>query len=304
MNRLTRKRIQKVEDKTESKNSKLSYFINNGLLLALLPGYAYLLAFAYEYGYCEHFDLPIFLISPSLSSILIIISVLLLFILSNLKFLGLITPLFRILNNPKYISYYPFIRINTFFLVAFLIIFIIYRINWEILTPLLIGWAFYTIIYFAPVWFFNRKKKSLQERFDDYNKHEDKLDLLVYFSRFINPKLINYSLLAVLVIALAYFLGNGEAYKQEEFYVLDNDTSVVVLRSYNDLLICSNIDFEKKIIRKSYSIINLKSVNKLKMKQVKIGLLSISEEIFQEPVSIDSLKVDSTKSFLKNDTIK
>lgn len=303
MRRILRNKILPQKSKSEINTSSTNNILNNGLLIALIPGYAYLLAFAYEYGYCKHFELPVFLISPSLASILIIISVLVLFMISNLKFLGIITPLFRILRNPKYASYYPFIRINTFFLFATLIILFIYSFYWSILLPVLITWIVIDLLYFAPVWFFDRKKKSLQERFDEYNQQEDKLDLLVFISKFINRRIINYSIIAALLVGLSFLLGNGEAYKQERFYVLKNDSTQVLLRTYTDILVCSTINYETQKISKTYVLVNLKTFSELEFEQVKIGRLSIDDNTQQKTDKKIITKPDSINISNKSDSV-
>jgi hypothetical protein len=302
MRKYLRSKISSNQNDEERKTSAIHNIFNNGLLIALIPGYAYLLAFAYEYGYCKHFELPLFLISPSLASILIIISVFVLFVFSNLKFLGIVTPLFKILRDPKYSSYYPFLRLNTLFLIATLIVFFIYRFYWGILLPILIVWVLYDVIYFAPVWFFDKKKKSLQERFDAYNSEEDKLDLLVYISSFVDRRVINYSLLAALIVGMSFLLGNGKAYNQERFYVLQSDSTQVLLRTYNEILICSKVDYKTHTVSRDYTLLNLKTFYELEFKQIKIGKLSIIEDIQEKKDNTTIAQPDSLLNLEDSDT--
>jgi hypothetical protein len=285
------------DDIVQSKNS----FINNTITVSLIPGYAYLLAYAYEYGYCSHFGIPISLITPSLSSILLIISLIFLFIVSNLKLFGFFAPLLRVLQNPKYSAYHPFIRMNFFYLVLIVILIIVYGFYWAVLIPFLIVWFVWGILYFFPV-LFDRKKKKLAERFEDYNKQEDKLDLAPFVFNYINPKFVKYGFIAALIAGFSYLLGNGEAYKQEEFYVSKYDSTQVFIRYYGDILIFSHINYSNKTISNTYRIISSSDLSILDLKKIRIGHLE--KDVVFSFNKVESPKVDSTISKGKADTLK
>ena len=57
--------------KSEEANAKKSVWWSEGVLLALLTAGAYAVTFAFEVGYCNFFNIPLYLIEPSTGSVLL-----------------------------------------------------------------------------------------------------------------------------------------------------------------------------------------------------------------------------------------
>lgn len=81
-------------------SGKSNSILTEGIVLAGLSAYAYLLAFFYEFGYCSHFKLPANLISPNLSTLLVVALVVGGTLLPAFNYIGFTLPLFRAAKDP------------------------------------------------------------------------------------------------------------------------------------------------------------------------------------------------------------
>lgn len=60
-----------TEEQQKLSEDKPKKVISLTLILATIPAYIYFVSFEYELGYCDYFNIPRYLIEPSLTTILI-----------------------------------------------------------------------------------------------------------------------------------------------------------------------------------------------------------------------------------------
>ena len=96
---------------------------NITVLIAVVPAYIYFCSFEYEQGFCDHFNIPTYLISPNLTTILIFATSIWSILFSALKMLGFSTPLFKNVKNENKKHLQPVRFINGVFLVIVILMF-------------------------------------------------------------------------------------------------------------------------------------------------------------------------------------
>lgn len=260
-------------------NDRPRKLISVTLLLAIVPAYIYLASFEYELGYCNNFDIPMYLIEPSLNTILIFATTLLGVLISSSKLLGLSLPLIQAATSEKK----PHLRginfINGICLFGSVLIIHAYPLSWTLIIVLVSITFFLNFITWGlPYLFMLRKKKSFKEKLDEIHEgfnYKDNSDLITYLMRNFNAEERSFLLVIIIIPLISYALGDGEAMKQNKFQTLASDKNTVVLKKYNDTFVCAKFNRKKKVLSDSLILIKMSDASPLILKTEKIGPLKL-----------------------------
>lgn len=247
---------------------------NTTVTLAVIPAYVYFCAFQYEQGYCDCFNVPTYLISPNLTTILVFATTIWTILFSALKVLSLSTPFFREIKEESKKHLQSILFVNGVLLVIIILMFYSYPFSW-ILVWVLLGLAFLINLLtwgFPFIYFFNRKK-SVAQKIIDIQKFFSEDDVLSILFAKLNAKERLFVLVLILIPPLAYFIGAGQALKQTSFQILADKPNIVVLKKYDNMFICSPYDKKTKILKDSLILIKADESKYLVLRTVKIGKL-------------------------------
>lgn len=231
------------------KGTKSNTLIDKTFVLAALPAYIYFVSFLYEMGFCDRFNIPRYLIQPSLTTILIFTSSLWLIIGSSFKLMGFAAPLIRGAQDESKKHLRGIYVVNFATIIILIVIYFSFPFSW---TLLLIMFSFLFFIN-AFTWGLNwllriREKKSFKEKLENINSEVDIFDLspLLLTGLTNSHKYIISTL--VLLPGLCYFVGLGQSYKQVQYEPVSNRENIVVLKKYDDILICSPFDLKSRTL--------------------------------------------------------
>lgn len=250
--------------------------LSEGVILGVASAYAYLATFLYEYGYCSYFAIPATLISPSLATVLIATAAIGGVFVSSLKLLGLSAPLFRAARDPHRSPYHQFFGMNAIFVVAAILLGTIYGFSIKG-SAIFAGFvAVFELLYFGPVFLFDRKK-PLRERFEPYSQGKpDQLDLPILFMEwFGKTRVLPFMLLGFLLL-VAYTVGQGEAIRKVRFLTLKSSPDFVVLRNYGDSFIAARFDRKLKTISDELLILRFSDHEKGEFRNEIVGPLRLA----------------------------
>lgn len=222
--------------------------LTEGILLAGVSAYVYLVTFVYEYGYCSYFLIPRSLIDPNLSTVLVAAATIGGVFVSSLKLMGLSAPLFRAAADPNLAPYREFFGFNALFVLLGIFFATVYGLTLRGTLIFLGLVGVFELLYFAPVLLFKRDK-PLRERFDAYRRQKsDQLDLPALFAEWYGVGWLRPALISLGLLFVAYFVGHGEASRKQQFLVSKASPDIVILRNYGDLFIGARFDRSKKLI--------------------------------------------------------
>lgn len=245
------------------------------------------------------------MISPSLTNILISAVAIGALMLSSFKFLGITAPLFRAMSNPKKEAFRPLLFMNATLLIIAILCLKIYGLTLKLVLGLLLGILVFNILYFGIPLLQLRSKRPLEERLKEWNKDEDKLDLMVLIvNRFgpFGPQLI---VLSIGILGLSYLIGNGEAFRQTSFLTIKSRPDVVVLRTYGDRLICAPFDKNNKEVKRELLILNISMFNEINFLMEEIGPLVLGKKEKKEKIkNVEQTLTDQTSGKANADTVK
>lgn len=248
---------------------------NITVLIAVVPAYIYFCSFEYEQGFCDHFNIPTYLIAPNLTTILIFATSIWSILFSALKMLGFSTPLFRNVKNENKKHLRPVRFINGVFLVIVILMFFSYPLSWTLLWALLAFGLFLNLITWGfPLIYLFERKKTVAEKISDIQANPDKNDILNILLDTLNTKERLFILVLISIPFLSYFIGNGQALKQTSFQTLADRPNIVVIRKYDDMFICTPFDNKQKTLGDSIVLVKASDSKDLVLKTVKIGRLN------------------------------
>lgn len=258
-------------------NDKKRTIINEGIFIALIPVYAFLLTYLYELGYCNYFGIPRWLIEINypnyilaLLSVLAIISFsILLFITASMIVPTHINPLLKL----------KFIR-NAIIIIYYIIS--LYLNNFKLSYPLLI---ITLLIVFSDLVLPLLQYRKIQGYINKLIKDEERESEVISNSLYgyglssISLKTRFFIIVLFLLATIAYFTGKHDAMDQKEFtFVNDGALRYVVLRAYNNKLICGQRDGTTKQLDDNFLIIDLSDgKEKANLQNEKIGPLLIKK---------------------------
>jgi hypothetical protein len=93
-----------------------------------------------------------------------------------------------------------------------------------------------------------REKKTFKEKIEDINSETDYFDIysLIFQNASSTQRYIIFT--TILLPYLCYFIGVGQSFKQTQFETISNKDDVVVLKKYDDMLVCSTIDLKTHLL--------------------------------------------------------
>jgi hypothetical protein len=220
--------------------------LSESIILAVVPAYAYTLAFAYEYGFTARFGVPASLVVGDLATTLwvlgtLVSSLFLVFWLSNLIFMFLSpavgeSPVARSVARIAWLSLY-----------ALALGRLAEASGREALAGVLIAVALGWIFEFGLPMLTQRHRRTITERADAQERTESKVEDLVEFLR---RRLGSgtYNIIAVAIGALigAQLAGDARARNQSRYFILPTLPPQVIIRVYHDHMLTAEADLAAK----------------------------------------------------------
>lgn len=252
-----------------------SSFLTEGLLLAALSATAYLVAFLYERGYCDHFGIPTLLIAPSTSNILAAAVAVSVGFLGTIPFLGSFTSIVRDVRSSERLKpYRSIILTNILLAMAAIIGATLYGVSWTLVSVLFTIFILINITNFGPPAMRYRQYKTWRERFLATEEAEMRsggsIDLLLDS---LGPRMMKVVLVVIVLLFASYIVGNANANRQKDFFVLNDPPNYVVLRSYGDTLVTSKLDRAAKQTGSEFLFLRISNIERLKLTAERIGPL-------------------------------
>lgn len=259
--------------------NKISSFLTEGVLIALASAFVYLITYAYEAGYCSHFDIPRTFISLNITTILVAAASVGTVIFSSMHLLGFSVPLLKAGVNPseKQEPFRMLFLLNGMFLIAGIFLLKSYDFSWQGFWIFLATVFFFNLVQFGPGLVAHRKKESLGERFKAINQDRDVFDIWEFLIEKLGRDKLIFIFWLAMSFMVAYFIGNGEANRQKEFLTLKAPESYVLLRNYGDLIIAAPIDRNKRLVEKEFLMLRASSIDSLELVLERIGPLEAAQ---------------------------
>lgn len=262
--------------KTQSSSETRGFWIWQGIIVAASPVIGYGLAFVYELGFCQVFDIPTEFITLNLTSVFIaagsLIGIVLILYWFAELFLMLVParkpPLFREL---------VFLLILLLFNLGFIIL---WWGMWERVIYVIFTLIFFAMLLFVFPLITQKGKGSYIEKLQAQRKRDLETPMVIFesFVRLIGRKTFLIIFVLVCLVFFSYIAGDAKAIKQEEFLIPSTYPQAVVLRIYGENMICAPFDGEKKEIQKSFFIIRMTDEPRPMLQLQKIGPLRVKGE--------------------------
>lgn len=237
-------------------------------IIILSPAIAYLITYQYELGACNFFGIPREFIKINIPMILEAFFWLSSFIYSILLWGYLTYPFINKLN--KKIDEHDWIDLSIFLLCFLLFCYFYDPLLKKQLISSIIVLTILFVFQVCPV-FFKVLSKSEQCRYPDVD--ENKKDLLDKIIWVIGPSTFFLSLFILVIAFLSYWGGYVVAAKQDSFLVSSNFPGYIILRKYEDTLICSHLKNNMRVLQKEKVILNISDITQSKIKKQKVGRL-------------------------------
>ncbi len=258
----------------ENKQKKI---IDATILIAIIPAYIYFITFEYEFGYCNHFGIPKYLIEPCLTTILIFATSLFGILFSSVNILGLSLPFFNAVKNENKKHLKGINLLNGIIVVIGILMLIIYPFSWRILIYFLIFALLVNLLTWGiPFLFLIRKKKSLKEKLqqiEDERPNGGKYYLLSNLLQKFDEKETNFIFILLMIPFFCFFFGDAEATKQKTFQTISTKENTVILKKYNDIFVCAKFNRKTKEISDTLLLVKFSENEPLSIKTEEIGPL-------------------------------
>lgn len=248
--------------------------LTEGVIIALGSAYIYLVTFVYELGYCAHFGIPREFINPNLTTILVAAATIGFVLFTSIQLLGFSVPLIRAATNPseRQKPYQKFFFLNALYLVFGIVLWGAYGYAFKTLIVILVAAVVLNVFYFG-IDLFVLRKGGIRERFEASRDEPDSFNIVVLFADKFGFQSVGFTLIVATTLVYAYFIGNGEAFRQERFLVLKDSQDFVLLRTYGDLMIAANVDRTKKVTGNDILLLRTSSKDKFEFRTEKLGPL-------------------------------
>lgn len=237
---------------------KLSVGISEAILVALTSAFSYLVAFQYEKGFASYFRIPYQLISVDLSRVLLIGLTLFAILIFAFPILNLLVVVFSNIMSPVIkrllrpylfiifiiITYIYLYKFTGFHRWGWILIFLVIMIFLDFVLPLIT----------------QRTKGSYIDKLQAQDALESSIMNIPAFIRTRYGSEIVLLIAACLIgISLSYSAGYAEAVSEDIFLVTNTNPELVVLRKYEDKLICAPLNRTDKTSLPSFTILDLSS---------------------------------------------
>lgn len=217
-------------------------YLSDAILIAIMPVIAYLIVYAYEFGYAQSFNIPVELIIINKTTFFIVASSLWVILFPVISLINIVIMIFK---DDSSIIYRIFTRVAPIYIFIFPLILIYGKILDFIV---LISTIFFIVIltsgYFILPLLTQRKvtggykqKLLAQEKLDI----ETTQNRGFYLHKYINKLGINIIMYTFMIIILSYSAGYAEVFTKEEYYIIQNSDNVI-LRMYGDNLVTAKFN--------------------------------------------------------------
>lgn len=247
---------------------KAKSWLFEGIVIAAIPSFGYFIAFLYELGFCNVFNIPIQFISLNLTVIFIAVGALIvlltgLFLIVNWIYL-IIAPYYK-KDNPIWNT----LLISFPVLILLLGYILLYWSLWKEWLFAFIVFLFFIFLDFVFPLITQRKKGTYIEKLkaqEEFDSEEKDLFTLIR-QRFGRTALL--IIIGFFYISLfAYSTGQATALRQHEFLITNTIPTKIVLRVYNEKMILVPFDEETKEITEDSSLtLSLREIGPLKISE-------------------------------------
>ena len=251
-------------------------WITEGLVLALIPLLGYFFAFQYESGHALYFKYPKEFIEVGLPQIVIATISLWTGAVMIFMLIESITIAIPKAQRGLADSIIKFLPLAGFFIGAFLVH------GWSHAWPFLFVFVLIGIPEFILPLFTQKDKKTYSEKIDaDWNAEwrlrESQNSLSWRLLKTIGHKNITLVINIFIAAQLVQTAGEFVASRQIQFFTLNSPSEKVVLRIYNDKLICADVDRNTKILKDGIAILKKDDLGVTNLKIEKVGPLKTKE---------------------------
>jgi hypothetical protein len=271
----------------ETERQPVRSWITEGIFIALITASAYFWAFRYEVGWCEHFQMPFYLISLNMTSILAISGPLIYFFAVPLLVIVLIAQIMALIRTPfnRFSYEYPALS------------YVLMTIIWLIVaSSILISgreqlhrwfWVGMVVVVLFPIAVFVRPLITHRGEGRYWDKFRADINPPRQFepSNFqFPPRFINFVVLFVFFICvvlgnyLSYWGGKKDAQSQEVFPIITHYPEVpevVVLRTFGDYFLTAPLDRSSKEVEKKLYMLKISDMAKIPLTREKVGPLRV-----------------------------
>jgi len=229
---------------------KIFDLFSEGIFAALMPIFGYLIAYRYETGFAEEFDIPSSLVVVDLSKTLRVTGILIFLYILILGFLDIRIQVGKSEN--------AIIRSIGRFLIPLFLLFGyivlqgtsgLYVIPWGIIIALTL------IVEFVLPLVRERKTKGYKKKLEKQEEGLYQRDNS-FISRMIKGKeddsgLFRYAFVVLILISIFYInlFGSSEAKQKTKFLVIKSSPELVVLREYSQIFICAEFDRKNRTVQ-------------------------------------------------------
>lgn len=260
-------------ESTNENDQRVNYWPWVSVFLAVSPVIGYFAAYLYESEFFKYFGIPLqFMVLDWANLIVGMISVL------TFSYFLLVA-----ISLPKILQYARIktgILMNEFIWLGSLLLFVtLYILRYSLIFPYL--WILYILpFYFAIQEFLIpiilqrktdgfRAKLVEQKRLDNKKIRENNPRWMLKYGSIIAFSMITF----VIICMTAMGEGRLNAVTKDEFLVLSNDPSSVVLKAYKDYLICAPFNADNRTIVKDFTIIPITQPSGITLRLEKLGQL-------------------------------
>lgn len=247
-------------------SEKLS-LLDKSIMIAIYPALGYFLVYLYEVGYVTIFDIPIEFININMSNFVNIVPMIFPKLIKIFLIWFTISNLINIndLENPiTYKIYEIFTVCACFFILAFFS----YNVQSMLLSMLEATIIIYAVTFLCPL-ITKPKVKGYRNKFiaQMNESNENHIQTLTYHHvskiGYINIKTIIFFIFISITIFQA---GIAEAMLKTDYYKVNDN---VVIRIYNDVIICCEYDSKsKKIDDSSFKVLQKNNIDNLKFEEI------------------------------------
>lgn len=268
----------------------LRSLLTDGVAIALATAFAYFATFVYEVAYCSNFAIPISLITPNTSTILVAAAAIGTIFVSSIQLLALTTPLFRKSKKKNASSLWAVLGA---IIVGLIVISKIYELNAKQLGYIVLGLI---VLFLSPIipltamgiWhlikskIFRRPARKVSTTVATTTasaepKEELWLTADEFLENWIPQKIVRQILFFGGIILIAYIVGDGNASTQKRFLVFKDHPDVAVLRIYGDLMISAKFNRETKEVSSELSLLWLSEKKQITFANEEIGPLKLAK---------------------------
>lgn len=251
-------------------------WLTEGLLIAAIPIIAYLLRYCYELGFSFAFGIPSEFITIDLPDVLLLSAYLIIIGAAIVVFIGISIPLLR----SKNIIWRSIIK--SFFWTIILSPWILFSLLSDDKVGLVIAVVMFLVgqygLFISPL-LTQRRRIGYAAKLE---AAEFKLKGLMNFLDYIFGWKLKHLIIVVYLLAMSIAtikqVGESLAIRQVEFLVTKSSPEMVVLRVYDDQLICAPFDRTTKEVKRTFSILKIAEDPNLKLSLEKIGPLHVEKE--------------------------